>query len=252
MRTFSPRFLYWALLWGSYLLLSWGCIVVTSKFDLGFNGRIDPVALSVLPMLVLSQLISVRVLRWLGLLGENRTIEVIKRGGSAPQDVTSTLPEFTIKDSPGLFVGLASICTRAALVCLLGVLLLPAVPGTKIYGFLIVGSFGLFGLLFWIGAFFIWLGYDYSGFLIARVDPRGIKGPGSFWCKSVGWKDIDRCEVITLSNSLGPLPAQFAFKDNSGKVLLNVYMQQERREGIELLKAAVECYLKQSADGKHG
>ena len=190
---------------------------------------------------VLSSFIATMVCRRAGVSQDKREWEVMKRGFASPQPEATTT--FEIRHSAKIWGGFALSFALFSLLTLVLVLGLPAKAGTQVYGFLLVGGFGLFAIIFW-------LAYFYNFGLIGRADEIGVKGydqgygQGGFAVKSVNWDEIESCEITSIYNALGQLARTlFVFKDERELILLKISVGVIPPEQIAQFKATVGHYL---------
>jgi hypothetical protein len=191
----------------------------------------------IFPFMVLSSVIATLVCRRLGVSQDDRNVEIIKHGSAAPQ--TDLPTEFEMRYSPSIWLGLALFIMHFSLLILVLVFVLPAVPGTKIYGFLLAAGFGVAGL----GC---WLAYLCKAGFIGRADEQGVKGYHVFnvRVKAVKWNEIESCEVTIIHDALGRLAHPFfVFKDKNGKVLLKMLTTGISAEQTNKFKAVIERHL---------
>ena len=127
---------------------------------------------------------------------------------------------------------------------LLLALIIPAKEGTQIYGFLLAGAFGL-------GAVFCWLAYIRQFGFIGRADEMGVSGYkiGGVSMKTVGWNEIERCEITTIHDALGRLvQTLFVFESRRKFVLLRILASATPSEKVEQFRSVVEYYLTASTE----
>ena len=189
------------------------------------------------PFMLLSSVIATLVCRCLGVSLDSRELVVIKRGAKAPQ--SEPLTEFEMRYSKGIWLGLALFLTPFSLLILVLVFVVPSVPGTKIYGFLTAGGFG-------IAALGCWLAYFCKAGFIGRADEYGVKGYHMFNVnvRSLSWDAIESCEVTVVRDAIGNLLHPFfVFKDKNGKVLLKMLMSATPEAQTSKFEAVIEHYL---------
>lgn len=157
----------------------------------------------VVPVLAVALVLALMICNSLGILEFNRTVEVFRRTpASAP--VSHSLE---LRSPPSQYANLAVGFGVTALVLAVAVWRLPAVSGTRIYGYAFAAFFALIGALCLIGIL-------RNGEFIARINADGVTG-GS---KTALWNEVATLEIAAQKTPFGTAII-CNVKDETGKML---------------------------------
>jgi uncharacterized protein YdeI (BOF family) len=181
--------------------------------------------------------VATTVCRRLGISQDSRQVEIIRRGAETSRDDSAT--DIELRWPTSIWLGLACFVGFFSLLILVLVLTISAVPGTEIYGFYLAAGLGA-------AALGLWLAYFYQFGFIGSADEEGIKGyhKSSLKVRSVKWDEIESCEVTVVHDVMGRLShPRFVFKDDNGKVLIDMTTIGTTSEQTGQFKKAVEYHL---------
>lgn len=201
---------FWIIFWTLSTIIFIGLIIAWVLAELAIRHRFGYstrgslyLPMFITPIIAVALVLSLVICNGLGILEFNRTVEVFKRNpASAP--VTQSVE---LRSPPSLYVGLASVFGVMALGTAIAVWRLPAVSGTKIYGYALAAFFALMGALCLLGVL-------KRGEFLARINQEGVRGSS----KTALWKDIATLETATQKTPYG-MAVTCTLKDTAGKTL---------------------------------